>query len=101
MNCLTLAFLVLVPVGLQPPSPLGDDAAKFDQLLDSAYLHRDVAFIEAAVADDVHYGLGSERGAAVWNKQQLLADVRFYDGHERNVDAVRVEVRGAILRRKA
>ena len=76
---------------------MGDDVAKFDQLLDTAYLHRDVAFIEAAVADDVHYGLGCERGAAVWNKQQLLADVRLYDGRERNVDAVRVEVRGGLL----
>jgi hypothetical protein len=42
-------------VGAQPASPLGDDPAKFDQLFDSAYQRRDVAFVEAAVSDDVRF----------------------------------------------
>jgi TonB family protein len=78
-------------------SPLGDDPTQFDQLLDGAYLHRDVAFIQAAVADDVRYALSSDTSAAVWSKRQLVSDVRSYDGRERNVIAARVGIVGDFL----
>src|SRR5262249_44203411 len=97
MNCVTLAFVVLASVGLQTPSPLGDDAAKFDQLIDSAYFHRDVAFVEAAVADDLVFGISPVAAAPVWNKEQFLAVVRSYDARERTVDGVHIEAHGDVV----
>ena len=95
LGALFLALLSVLPQGQGArPSPIGDDAAKFDELLERAYLHHDVAFAEAAVADDLRYTLSAEPGATAWNKQQFVAAVRFYDGRERNVDAVRVELSG-------
>ena len=65
------ASLALVPRA-QPPSPLGDDPTKFDQLLDDAYLRRDVAFVEAAVADDVRF---KPAPAPVMDRWRSLAHV--------------------------
>jgi TonB family protein len=81
MNVLVMslaAALSLAPRA-QPASPLGADAASFDQLLESAYLRRDVAFVATAHA---------------WTKQQLIDAVRVFDGLVRHVDSVRVEARG-------
>src|SRR5205814_10261487 len=96
MNAFVLglaASLALVPRA-QPPSPLGDDPTKFDQLLDDAYLRRDVAFVEAAVADDLRFAIEPGPNARAWTRQQFVDAVRFFDGLARNVDAVRVEMRG-------
>src|SRR5437868_2632975 len=94
-----LAVTLLGFPQLQGASPLGDDPSRFDQLLEAAYLHRDVIFVEAAVADDLAYVLGPENDANVWNKQQFVTAVRFYDGRERNVGSVKVETaeNGAVL----
>ena len=67
----------------QAPSPLGDDPAQFDQLFDSAFLRRDVAFIEAAAADDVVFAVVPALDAPVWNKRLLIDGVRVFDGCER------------------
>src|SRR5438067_1914833 len=87
------ASLALVPRA-QPASPLGDDPAMFDRLFDAAYLRRDVAFVEAAVADDVRFKPAPAPDATTWNKEQLLNDVRIFDALERNVDSVVVESHG-------
>jgi TonB family protein len=96
MNVLVMsltAALSLAPRA-QPGSPLGADAGSFDQLLESAYLRRDVAFVEAAVADDLSFALEPGPSAKAWTKQQFVEAVRVFDGLARNVDSVRVETRG-------
>jgi len=75
-------------------SPLGEDPANFDQLLETAYLHRDVEFAEAAVAEDLRYMLSPALDGPIWDKDQFVREMRFYEGGERKVEAVRVEVIG-------
>lgn len=90
------AALSLVPVD-QAVSPLGADAASFDALLENAYLHHDVAFVDAAVADDVSFAVDPDPNAMAWTKRQLIDAVRRFDEVARNVDAVRVEEHGDIV----
>ena len=90
----SLAAAVSLVPGAQALSPLGADAASFDQLLENAYLHRDVAFVEAAVTDDVTFAADPDPNAKAWTKRELVNAVRFFDGIARNVDSVHVEIRG-------
>ena len=86
----SLAAAVSLVPGAQALSPLGADAASFDQLLENAYLRRDVAFVEAAVIDDVTFAADPDPNAKAWTKRELVNAVRFFDGIARNVDAVHV-----------
>jgi len=86
----SLAAAVSLVPGAQALSPLGADAASFDQLLENAYLRRDVAFVEAAVIDDVTFAADPDPKAKAWTKRELVNAVRFFDGIARNVDAVHV-----------
>jgi hypothetical protein len=81
----------------QATSPLGDDAAKFDQLLDIAFSRHDVAFVEAAVAEDLVFGILVEPDATVWNKKAFVEAVSVYEGGDRNVDGVHVEPNGDVI----
>jgi len=96
MNVFVLGLTAYLALGprAQAPSPLGADAASFDQLLENAWLRRDVAFVEAAVADDLRFAIEPGPHARAWTRQELVDAVRVFDGLARNVDAVRVEARG-------
>jgi len=96
MNVFVLGLTAYLALGprAQAASPLGADAASFDQLLENAWLRRDVAFVEAAVADDLRFAIEPGPTAKAWTKQQFVDEVRFFDGTARNVDAVRVDARG-------
>ena len=52
------------------------DAATFDQLFESAYLRRDVAFVEAAVADDVSFAVDPGPNARPMTKRELVDAAR-------------------------
>jgi uncharacterized protein (TIGR02246 family) len=73
---------------------LGDDPATFDQQIDNAFLHRDVGFIKAVVADD---SLFTHNGGLAWNKQQWLGAVSAYEGRARDVDSIVVERHGDMV----
>src|SRR5207248_9928780 len=60
-------------------------------------LNHDVAFIEAAAADDMRFTHGVKPGGIVWDKQRFMDAESIYDGSERNVDSVRVEQHGDII----
>ena len=78
-------------------SGLGDDPARFDALLDAAFLKHDVVFMESALADDMRFTHGVEPGGAVWDKAAFIKAVREYNGLERNVDAIQVERHGDLI----
>jgi len=88
---MSLAAALSLAPRAQPASPLGADATTFDELLESAYLRRDVAFVEAATADDLRYMPEPGPNSTAWTKQQLLDIVRVFDGLARHVDSVHVE----------
>ena len=95
MRALFVAFMLCVASAsvVEPASVLGDDPMQFDQLLDSAFLRHDVAFLQAATADDMRFTHAVARGGAVWNKQQFVDAARVDDGLARTVDSIQVERR--------
>jgi TonB family protein len=95
MPSVIAAFIVIAAaLAPQPPPGLGDDPAKFDQLLDAAFAGRDTAFLDAVTADDMRFTNGAVPGGAVWNKRQFLDAARASTGLTRTVDAVQVEQHG-------
>src|SRR4051794_35810008 len=91
---LSLACALTVSMPARAASGLGDDPAKFDQLLDAAYLRHDVEFMRRAIADDA---LFTHSSGSVWTKQHWLDVAKTYNGTARNVDSVQVERHGNVI----
>jgi hypothetical protein len=75
-------------------NPLGDDPAKFDEKVEAAALHNDLAFFQAVLADDVRFthGTGLVQDRAKW----LEATPRSkYSARE--LDSVEVEPHGDVV----
>jgi hypothetical protein len=82
-----------------PSNPLGNEPAKFDEKLESAMLHKDVAFLQSALADDVRFthGTGPNGTHNVWDKARWLEMTPKSPATERNLDSVEVEPHGDVI----
>lgn len=80
--------------GTAATGTLGNNPATFDQQIETAFLNRDVAFIDAVVAADARF---THDGGTVWNKQQWLDAVKIYPGGARDAGSVVVEQHGDVL----
>jgi hypothetical protein len=89
-----ISMLWIIPTGQVTSPGLGDDPTTFDRQIDLANLKRDVAFLNAVVAEDARF---THFGGTVWTKQQWLDATKSYAGLERNVDAVEVERHGDVV----
>jgi TonB family protein len=99
MRSVIVVFIVVcaAAAAAQQPSPLGEDPTQFDQLIDTALVRRDAAFIEAAAADDMRFTHGAAPGGLAWNKQQLVEAARTSTALSRTVDSVQVERHGDLI----
>src|SRR5262245_60947084 len=91
----TLAVILAMRAALAAQG-LGDNPATFDQQIDRAMVTRDIAFLNAVVADDARFGY-AENGSS-WTKREWLEAVKRDADRERTVEAVQVEPRGDIAR---
>jgi ketosteroid isomerase-like protein len=88
-------FTLLVSVAGQTASTLGDDPAKFDQLVDAASVRNDAAFVAAVLDDDVLFTHGTGK---VWKKQDWVNATRTGNNSvSRTVDSLQVERHGDIV----
>src|SRR5947209_7650162 len=87
VNCLSRAQT------LPANQSLGNDPSHFDEQIDTAFLHRDVAFIPAVAADDARFTHGD---GTSWTKQQWLDAVGSFTGSARSIDLVQVEQHGDV-----
>jgi hypothetical protein len=97
MTLRSIAFLLvsLAAVGQQTANnPLGDDPAKFDEKMEAAAMHNDVAFFQAVLADDVRFthGTGMVQDRAKW-----LASAPNAKYLSRELDSVEVEPHGDVI----
>src|SRR5207249_1002138 len=89
MQIAILGFASLALLAGQPPSGLGEDPWKFDELLEKAVVARDQVRIDSVVATDMRFV--TEPGARELGKQEFVNAGRFSESLERNVDSVLVE----------
>jgi hypothetical protein len=94
-----LSFVLICGSLAQTANPLGDDPAKFDAKLEAAMLNKDVAFLEAVLADDVRFthGVGPNGTRNVWNRARWLEQTPKSVATERNLDSVEVERHGDVI----
>jgi hypothetical protein len=78
----------------RPADNLGDDPALFDQKLEAAVLHRDAAFLQTVLSDDVRFSHGT---GAVWDKHQWLEMVPRSSAIARTLDSVAIEAHGDVI----
>jgi len=91
---LLLLLVSVAAVGQQPANPLGDDPAKFDEKVESASLHNDLAFFQTVLSDDVRFTHGT---GLVQDKAKWLADVPQAKYAARDLDSVEVEQHGDVI----
>jgi uncharacterized protein DUF4440 len=94
-----LRFLVLLllsgaAIGQHPANPLGGDPAKFDEKVEAASLHNDLAFFQTVLSDDVRFTHGT---GLVQDKAKWLADVPQAKYAARDLDSVEVEPHSDIV----
>ena len=91
---IVLVTLVCAIAAQQVGNPLGDDPAKFDEKMEAAALHNDVAFFQAVLADDVRFTHGT---GLVQDRAKWLAAAARAKFSARDLDSVEVEPHGDIV----
>lgn len=91
---IVLAVLVCAASAQTASNPLGDDPAKFDEKVEAAALHNNLAFFQAALSDDARFthGTGLVQDRAAW-----LAAVPKAKNLARELDSVKVELHGDVV----
>lgn len=89
-----LLLVSLSAFGQQTANPLGDDPSKFDEKLEAAALHNDVAFFQAVLSDDVRFthGTGQVQDRAKWLESAPRS--KYF---VRELDSVEVEPHGDVV----
>ncbi len=98
MRRISIALCILVlscsAAAQQVSNPLGDDPAKFDEKLEAAALHNDLAFFQAVLSDDVRFTHGT---GLVQDRAEWLAAVPRAKFSARDLDSVEVEPHGDVV----
>ena len=95
LNVFAIALLmVAISVSGQTTNPLGDDLSKFDEKMEAAAMHNDVAFFQAVLADDVRFTHGT---GLVQDRAKWLASAPNAKYLSRELDSVEVEPHGDVI----
>ena len=78
----------------QATNPLGNDPAKFDEKLEAAAMHNDLAFFQAVLSADVRFTHGT---GLVQDRAKWLESVPKSKYFARDLDSVEVEPHGDVV----
>lgn len=91
---IVLLVLVCAASAQTASNPLGDDPAKFDEKVEAAALHNNLAFFQAVLSDDVRFTHGT---GLVQDRAKWLAAIPNAKNLARELDSVHVEPHGDVV----
>ena len=94
LRFLVLLLLNIAAIAQQPVRTLGNDPAKFDEKVEAASLHNDLAFFQVVLSEDVRFTHGT---GLVQDKAKWLADVPRAKYVVRNLDTDEVELHSDVV----